>query len=708
MSPCKESLAKEDEQSLAFAGADERLDEEQAAPDMPLSSASRQSLQSYNAPQHRHPSFPCTTGSMHHPCEYKSSFMYRGDRVQQHHDQRHYYMHHPPLPVHRHYAYHHNSSAYLMAQSVTPDVTRKIGMTPLRTPSSWSQQHQLAHRPNPDMTPSASSALYSSPAQDSYLTQQSTQTYRSSPLHSVGTPGGANSSLGLLTQRFVQLLRCSQGRRVDLNQAAADLNVPKRRIYDITNVLEGIGLITKEGKNFIAWNLRPPKNGLGLAGPIRATTENNTDDGSVSGKVENLQSEVDLLREEERYLNDMLAYITRQSKQFQYPIDTSSERPKLVSAFVSGAENARRHLYVSYSDITSLELYGTDNIIGITSPVGTNLEVPDPEQGMQAGIRRYQMFLNSRLAYNRSAGKVCGAINVFLIRPNAVERKASTTPVATKRESSPAKGGYVDDHRSSIGSSATSSARANSLHDHVHPFRLPYAATTSFESAPYPPSGYHDAHWYPTHPSDTSLIARPSKKAKSGPASQSPLPLRPPYSSPKISKLTIPDQLCLTPRYTTDGYFAEYNSQYGHPPASASQHYLGPTTPPWSQHPDYNHTGHDDARARYQVVHPLRRQGSLAKVTSSAASQQDLYSLPLYSPETRAGNYQSTFFLSPPTSGLALAAFSPDADGLHLMEHAHFPLPALQCEDFHQHIYGTEPATPDSSGRSASWRRQPL
>ena len=40
---------------------------------------------------------------------------------------------------------------------------------------------------------------------------------------------------------------------VDLNTAAAQLNVQKRRIYDITNVLEGIGLIEKTVKNKIRW-----------------------------------------------------------------------------------------------------------------------------------------------------------------------------------------------------------------------------------------------------------------------------------------------------------------------------------------------------------------------------------------------------------------------------------------------------------------------
>jgi len=40
---------------------------------------------------------------------------------------------------------------------------------------------------------------------------------------------------------------------IDLNVAASNLEVQKRRIYDITNVLEGIGLIDKSVKNQIKW-----------------------------------------------------------------------------------------------------------------------------------------------------------------------------------------------------------------------------------------------------------------------------------------------------------------------------------------------------------------------------------------------------------------------------------------------------------------------
>ena len=38
-----------------------------------------------------------------------------------------------------------------------------------------------------------------------------------------------------------------------MNEAVKELHVQKRRIYDITNVLEGIGYIEKPSKNKIRW-----------------------------------------------------------------------------------------------------------------------------------------------------------------------------------------------------------------------------------------------------------------------------------------------------------------------------------------------------------------------------------------------------------------------------------------------------------------------
>ncbi|KAL0963352.1 hypothetical protein UPYG_G00305160 [Umbra pygmaea] len=62
-----------------------------------------------------------------------------------------------------------------------------------------------------------------------------------------------DTSLGLLTKKFVELLGRSSDGVIDLNKAAELLKVQKRRLYDITNVLEGVHLIKKKSKNNIEW-----------------------------------------------------------------------------------------------------------------------------------------------------------------------------------------------------------------------------------------------------------------------------------------------------------------------------------------------------------------------------------------------------------------------------------------------------------------------
>jgi hypothetical protein len=67
------------------------------------------------------------------------------------------------------------------------------------------------------------------------------------------------TSLGTLTRKFCDLLHASPDGVLDLNEAADNLNVQKRRIYDITNVLEGVGLIAKASKNHIQWRASEPQ-----------------------------------------------------------------------------------------------------------------------------------------------------------------------------------------------------------------------------------------------------------------------------------------------------------------------------------------------------------------------------------------------------------------------------------------------------------------
>ena len=69
-----------------------------------------------------------------------------------------------------------------------------------------------------------------------------------------GGRGRKENGLVELTKKFIDLLKEAPKQTLDLNDAVATLEVQKRRIYDITNVLEGISLICKVSKNNIRWD----------------------------------------------------------------------------------------------------------------------------------------------------------------------------------------------------------------------------------------------------------------------------------------------------------------------------------------------------------------------------------------------------------------------------------------------------------------------
>jgi len=135
--------------------------------------------------------------------------------------------------------------------------------------------------------------------------------------------------------------------------------VQKRRIYDITNVLEGIGLIEKKSKNHIHWR------GSGIA-----SSEDRT-------QIDHLKKEIDKLKNEEQQLDELLRNSSKTLKQIV-------EDPHFV-----------KYAFVSHDDVRNLPSMQGQTLIAIKAPAGTRLEVPDPDEGMINGKRRYQIFLQS-------------------------------------------------------------------------------------------------------------------------------------------------------------------------------------------------------------------------------------------------------------------------------------------------------------------------
>jgi transcription factor E2F3 len=142
------------------------------------------------------------------------------------------------------------------------------------------------------------------------------------------------------------------------------LKVQKRRIYDITNVLEGIGLIQKRNKNKIQW---------------------------VGGSEGNEHAYF----QEAASLNHELEELMQEEQSLDYWIGQMQESLNQMTKDPAYAEYA----YVTYDDIKSLSnLTEAENetLLAIRAPPGTSLEVPDPDSLPEDEKERYQIYLTSK------------------------------------------------------------------------------------------------------------------------------------------------------------------------------------------------------------------------------------------------------------------------------------------------------------------------
>lgn len=145
-----------------------------------------------------------------------------------------------------------------------------------------------------------------------------------------------DTSLGLLTKKFVGLLEGSTNGVIDLNKASEQLGVQKRRIYDITNVLEGIGILEKKSKNNIQW-----KFGNAIS----------------SAKHQNLQRHLKYLETKENVLDSL--------------IDVASDNLRKVV-------EDKKMAYITYQDLREIQEFKSKTVMAIKAPPESELKVRTP------------------------------------------------------------------------------------------------------------------------------------------------------------------------------------------------------------------------------------------------------------------------------------------------------------------------------------------
>lgn len=180
--------------------------------------------------------------------------------------------------------------------------------------------------------------------------------------------GRMENSLGVLTKQFVELLRNTTDGVLDLNDAAESIGVQKRRIYDITNVLEGIGLVTKDAKNVVRWR-----------GAQLSPEDEETKFSLLHEETQQLLLEEALLDQHICRMQEMLRHLN-QSGSFEG--EGILGFPEETAGFRELADSDRA--FVTHADIRALPGFENDTLLGIRAPPGTTLEVPHPDEDDQA------------------------------------------------------------------------------------------------------------------------------------------------------------------------------------------------------------------------------------------------------------------------------------------------------------------------------------
>ncbi len=205
------------------------------------------------------------------------------------------------------------------------------------------------------------------------------------------------------------------------------------------NVLEGIGLLVKRGKNHVSWNENPPETAAqvvaeGLAASGRGKTKaadgeksNESADTAKlpkktvknSAEYEAMKKKLEKLKDEERKVDQYLEYLKEQAAVYNGLQPPSRDQ---VMHLPNGVNNVPDQMYVKFEDITNMPSYKSETVIGVRAPSGTELVCPHPDQGMKSGERRYEMYLNSNSKdanHPGMRGSKGEPINVYLVQPRA-------------------------------------------------------------------------------------------------------------------------------------------------------------------------------------------------------------------------------------------------------------------------------------------------
>ena len=169
--------------------------------------------------------------------------------------------------------------------------------------------------------------------------------------------GRQENSLCQLTKKVIQYIKNKQKLNININELVKDLCVKKRRIYDITNVLQGMGYIEKNGKNEIIW----------IKNQIFNKKDNKTKNNSIK------------LHKQINELNDCI----------------NKAKEELIS--ISKKKDFNKYGYITFSDLKNLSINEKLDFLILKGNKGTKVEIMDKKTSRKTYEEILKQFLDGKI-----------------------------------------------------------------------------------------------------------------------------------------------------------------------------------------------------------------------------------------------------------------------------------------------------------------------
>ena len=199
--------------------------------------------------------------------------------------------------------------------------------------------------------------------------------------------GRQENSLCQLTNKVIQYIKNKQKLNININELVKDLSVKKRRIYDITNVLQGMGYIEKKGKNEIIW--------------IKNQTLNKKDIKIKNNSIK--------LYKQINELNDCI----------------NKTKEELIS--ISKKKDFNKYGYITFTDLKNLSLNEKLDFIILKGNKGTKVEIMDKKNSRKTCEEILKQFLDGKIELKQKNYKKINIIknenHIFLEsnEPNSIK-----------------------------------------------------------------------------------------------------------------------------------------------------------------------------------------------------------------------------------------------------------------------------------------------